>query len=608
MLPCWLKGVFMALKARLSSLGSVAATVARTFSLLWRVARLETLMLAAITMIRGLTPALAAWFTKQVIDGIAAQVDWTSLMSLLTLLIVVIALESFLSPWANLMQTRMNEKVTAQCNLLMMEKANSFPDLTLFEDKARQDQLELLRQYALYRPSMFVNRITWLAQNSIGLVSLLWLLTPLAWWLPFLLLAAFIPQVILAGRLEERVWDVMNWSSFDVRRMKYFSTAPLNVTFAKEIRVFGLGDFFVEQYKAAFGRVLEQRVNVYQREALWTSLAGLLTIASLAFCLVWVVRQGVTGVLSVGSVVLFLQSLTGIQGQLEAGISIYTQMYEDYLYMNSFFKFLDEKATMNIQENAVSPQLEQGITFENVGFQYDPERSVLNDVSFKIGSGEIVALVGENGAGKSTLVKLLLRLYDPTQGKILVDGQDLKGLELSTWRSMISVAFQDFCNYRLTVSENIAVGDVARVSDEFHIQKAATKSGLDSVISTLPEQYQTILGKEFGGTEFSQGQMQKVALARAFMRDDKAKLLILDEPTASLDPKSEHDVYESFTHLAKGKSVLLITHRLASVQMADKIIVLKEGRIVEQGCHQELLAKQGEYAALWRLQAEKYAT
>jgi ATP-binding cassette, subfamily B, bacterial len=303
-----------------------------------------------------------------------------------------------------------------------------------------------------------------------------------------------------------------------------------------------------------------------------------------------------------------LQSLTGIQGQLEAGISIYTQMYEDYLYMNSFFKFLDEKATMNIQENAVSPQLEQGITFENVGFQYDPERSVLNDVSFKIGSGEIVALVGENGAGKSTLVKLLLRLYDPTQGKILVDGQDLKGLELSTWRSMISVAFQDFCNYRLTVSENIAVGDVARVSDEFHIQKAATKSGLDSVISTLPEQYQTILGKEFGGTEFSQGQMQKVALARAFMRDDKAKLLILDEPTASLDPKSEHDVYESFTHLAKGKSVLLITHRLASVQMADKIIVLKEGRIVEQGCHQELLAKQGEYAALWRLQAEKYAT
>jgi ATP-binding cassette, subfamily B, bacterial len=598
----------MALKSRLSSLRSVAATVTRTFSLLWDVARLETLALFAITTIRGLTPALAAWFTKQVIDGITAQRDWQSLVSLLALLIVVIALESFLAPWASLMQARMNEKVTAQCNLLMMEKANSFPDLTLFEDKTRQDQLELLRQSALFRPSLFVNRLTWMTQSVLGLVSLLWLLVPFAWWLPLLLLVAFTPQTILAGRLQKRVWEVMNWSSFDVRRMRYFGIVTLDKTYAKEVRVFGLGDFFVRQYKAAFGRVLGARVNVYQREALWTSLAGLLTIASLAICLVWVVRQGVLGLLSVGSLVLFLQSLTGIQGQLEGVISIYTQMYEDYLYMNSFFSFLDEKPTMKISENAVSPQLQKGIAFENVGFQYDPERSVLEDVSFTIGSGEIVALVGENGAGKSTLVKLLLRLYDPTQGKILVDGHDLKNLELNNWREIVAVAFQDFCSYRLSVSDNIAVGDVERASDETHIKQAAIKSGIDSVISTLPEGYQTALGKEFGGTELSQGQMQKVALARAFMRDDKAKLLILDEPTASLDPKSEHDIYESFTHLARGKSVLLITHRLASVQMADKIIVLKDGRIVEQGNHQELLAKQGEYSSLWRLQAEKYSS
>jgi ATP-binding cassette, subfamily B, bacterial len=184
----------------------------------------------------------------------------------------------------------------------------------------------------------------------------------------------------------------------------------------------------------------------------------------------------------------------------------------------------------------------------------------------------------------------------------------LKDLELNDWREMIAVAFQDFCSYRLTISENIAVGDVTRVADELHIKQAATKSGIDSVVATLPEQYKTVLGKEFGGTELSQGQMQKVALARAFMRDDKAKLLILDEPTASLDPKSEHDIYESFTQLSRGKSVLLITHRLASVQMADRIIVLKEGRIVEQGNHQELLARKGEYSSLWRLQAEKYSS
>jgi ATP-binding cassette, subfamily B, bacterial len=597
----------MALTSRLKSLNTVFTTITKTFSLLWQVAHKETVALSFITILRGLTPALAAWLTKGVIDRITAGSDWQTLIPFLSFLIAAIALESFLAPWASLMQTRMNEKVTAQCNLLMMQKANSFPDLTLFEDKTRQDQLELLRQYALYRPSMFVNRITWLFQSTLGLISLLWLLIPLAWWLPLLLLVAFIPQTLLAGRLQEQIWNIMNWSSFDVRRMKYFGVVTLDKTYAKELRVFGLGDFFVGQYKAAFGRLLETRSKAYQREALWTSLAGLLTVASLAIGLVWITAQGISGLLSVGSVVLFLQSLVAIQGNLEGVIGNYTQMYEDYLYMNSFFNFLDETPNMKLPENAVLPQLQKGITFENVGFQYNLERSVLNGVSFTIRQGEIVALVGENGAGKSTLVKLLLRLYDPTHGKILVDGQDLKDLELSAWRNMVSVAFQDFCSYRLSVSENIAVGDVTRVNDEVHIKQAATKSGIDSVIGTLPEQYQTVLGKEFGGTELSQGQMQKVALARAFMRDDKAKLLILDEPTASLDPKSEHDIYESFTQLSRGKSLLLITHRLASIQMADKIIVLKEGQIVEQGSHKELLARNGDYATLWRLQAEKYA-
>ncbi len=229
----------MTLKMRLSSLVSLSQTITKTFVLLWRVARVETLVLASITLVRGLTPALAAWFTKQVIDAVAAQLEWQSLSVLLTVLIAVIALESFLGPWASLMQTRMTEKVTAQCNLLMMEKANSFPDLALFEDKARQDQLELLRQQALHRPSLFVNRLTWLTQNLIALASLLWLLTPLAWWLPFVLLAAFIPQTVLASRLQERIWDVMNWSSFDVRRMHYFGRITLDKLYAKELRVFG---------------------------------------------------------------------------------------------------------------------------------------------------------------------------------------------------------------------------------------------------------------------------------------------------------------------------------------------------------------------------------
>jgi len=254
----------------------------------------------------------------------------------------------------------------------------------------------------------------------------------------------------------------------------------------------------------------------------------------------------------------------------------------------------------------VPTPIKSGIIFENVTFSYPDGRMALAGVSFTVHSGETVALVGENGAGKTTLVKLLTRFYDPTQGNIWVDGKNLKMLDLQAWRQQITVVFQDFCRYSLTIGENIALGDIEALDDLSQLKRAGQKAGIADKIERLPEGYQTPLGKQFGGTELSGGEWQKLALARAFIRQEDSQILVLDEPTAALDPRSEYEVYCRFSELVRGKTTILVTHRLASVRMADRILVLKAGKLIEEGTHEELFQQGGEYATLWSMQAEQY--
>lgn len=433
------------------------------------------------------------------------------------------------------------------------------------------------------------------------------LLIPLGFWIPFLIVATTLPQAYVSFRYELTIWKNMFEKSPQARRMQYCSSVMLTDTYAKEVQLFRLGSFFISRYVEAFQSLHQTMRHLRMKQALWSSNLAILSTLGNGFAFYWVVQQAFRGEISPGSVLLFVQSLAYLQQNLEQFVSTSTFLYETLLYMQQFFAFLDSQPTMAvcIPGKPMPVPIRSGITFDRVDFSYPGSRSAMVDVSFTLHKGETVALVGENGAGKTTLVKLLTRLYDPTKGSILVDGVDLKELDLDAWRQNIAAVFQDFGRYALTLGENVALGDIEALNHPQRLTTAVQKAGIAQLVERFPQGEQTPLGKQFGGTELSGGEWQKLALARAFVRE-QAQLLILDEPTAALDPRSEYEVYRRFVELAQGKTTLLITHRLASVRMADRILVLKAGHLIEQGTHEELLQSGGEYAALWNMQVQQY--
>ncbi|MHC5823653.1 MAG: ABC transporter ATP-binding protein, partial [Nostoc sp.] len=337
---------------------------------------------------------------------------------------------------------------------------------------------------------------------------------------------------------------------------------------------------------------------------------AVLSASGNAFAFCWIVLEALNGKLTAGNILLFIQSLAYVQQNLSQVINSSSNLQESLLFMEDLFNLLDSIPTMLVSTpgKPVPSPIKSGITFENVDFSYPDGRLAITDVSFTLYPGETVALVGENGAGKTTLIKLLARLYDPTQGNILIDGENLKNLDIEAWRQQIAVVFQDFCRYSLTIGENIALGDTEALDNKLQLIQASQKSGIADKIEQLKEGYDTLLGKQFGGTELSGGEWQKLAIARAFTRQEKSQILVLDEPTAALDPRSEYEIYSRFSELVRDKTAILVTHRLASVRLADRILVLKSGKLIEAGTHYELLQKRGEYATLWSMQAEQYIT
>lgn len=585
----------------------------RSLSFLWTAAPRETIFITIAILLQGIVPAVSVWITKLVIDTIATalaqgkELGYVLIGSLVAGWIGALLLSILLNPWIEAIRGNLTDKLTTQINLLLMRKADTFTDLSRFETSEFYDELQILRNQVSYQPASLLQTLVEGARSLVTVIAMIGLLSPLGLWIPFVVLIAIIPEIVVSFKYETKIWLMLFEKSPQTRRMDYYNKVMLTDTYAKEVRLFKLGSFFIRRYLEEFKSLHQSMRHLRNKQALWSSNLGIMSTLGNGIAFYWIVKEAFRGTTSPGSVLLFVQSLTYLQQNIEELVRNSLEFYENLLYMQQFFNFLDSNPPMLlcIPEKPVPDSICSEITFEKVNFYYPENRSALVDVSFTLYPGETVAIVGENGAGKSTLIKLLTRLYDPTAGRILIDGVDLRELNLDGWRQQIAGVFQDFGRYALTLGENIALGNLEALEHPELVKDAIEKAGILKLVDKFPTRENTLLGKEFDGTELSGGEWQKLALARAFVRK-QAQILILDEPTAALDPRSESEIYSRFVELARGKTTILITHRLGSVLMADRILVMKGGHLVQKGTHQELLQRGGEYATLWNMQTKQY--
>ncbi|RUT07703.1 hypothetical protein DSM106972_019630 [Dulcicalothrix desertica PCC 7102] len=429
----------------------------KSIALLWSALPILTVLLIICQLLQGLAPAVSVWIVKQVVDTISAaltqKVDVSTNMTfLLTGWIAALMLESLLPPWVTVIQGNLNERLMGHINLKLMQKANTFEDLQAFEDTLFYDRLQILRSEANQKPLYLLTGLGYLGKQLATMLTIAGLLSSLGWWIPTLLFAVSLPQAYVSFRLEETAWQVAEGKSQQIRRMEYFSSVLLTDTYAKEVRLFGLGKFIVNRYQRAFTDWHQAQSNIRFRQARWSMLSASISAIANAGIFYWVVQQALQGYLSAGSVLLYIQSLAYFEESI-AEIAYSPILFEALVYMRSLFEFLVRQPTLYINPSPVTVPLNftSGIEFKNVSFNYPDGRLALSNISFTIHSGETIALVGENGAGKTSLIKLLTRLYDPTSGSIFVDNTNLQDLDITEWRQRISVVFQDFGKYSLTI-------------------------------------------------------------------------------------------------------------------------------------------------------------
>ncbi len=585
----------------------------RSFTLVRSAAPVESVLLLAVLLLQGSIPALLIWVTKSVVDLAARAVSvggvgWVEFMPAVGLWVAGLLLESSLSPWAAALQGNLNEKLTARVNLDLMRKADSLPGLTAFESSGFYDELEVLRDQAAYQPVNLLVYVTNGLRELVIIASVLVLLVSVAWWVPLLVVFAAVPHALVQFSLQRNAWETMVWKSPRARLMRYLSSLLLTDTYAKEARLFGFGKWVTRRYERAFADTHGAMRRVRFRQAGWANLLVGVSALANGFAFFWVVARAAAGAIGAGSILLLVQSLLYLQQNLLLLAQDVSMLQETLLYFRKFFAFLSAEPDLpSVVPMRPVPRLEsRGIELEDVSFAYPDGRVALDGVNLRLEAGKVTALVGENGAGKSTVAKLLARFYDPTSGRVLVEGVDLRELDIGSWRKSIGAVMQDFGRYQFTLQENLLLGEGRLEPEVPDTRELLNRSGLAELVERLEGGLDARLGKQFGGTELSGGEWQKVALARALVRREEAGLLILDEPSSALDPRSEHELYEQFSEMAEGVTTLLITHRLGSVRMADVIYVLESGRVVEVGSHKELLHAGGVYAGLWQMQASSY--
>ena len=427
-------------------------------------------------------------------------------------------------------------------------------------------------------------------------------------WLIILLLIAIIPAFLGESYFNDQSYALTRGQTPERRELDYVRYLGASDETAKEVKIFDLSGFIIDRFKQLSGKFYLDNKRLAIKRSLWGTFFAMLGSIGYYAAYVVIIIKTVDGTVTIGMLAFLAGSFRQLRSLLEGILSRFTSVSQGAIYMRDFFEFFDIKPKIKASANPLQfPKvIQQGFVFEDVGFKYhNSERWANRHLSFTLHPGEKLALVGENGAGKTTLVKLLARLYDPTEGRILLEGKDLREYDLTDLRLNVGIIFQDYLRYQMTFAQNIAVGNIGQVDNRPLIEASAKQSLADLLAATLPDKYDQQLGKRFAqGVELSGGEWQKVALARAYMRS--AQLLILDEPTSALDARAEYAVFERFAELTKGKSAVLISHRFSTVRMADRILVLEKGELIEIGSHNELIQKNGRYAELFNLQAMGY--
>ena len=591
-------------------------------AMVWATSPTLTAATVALRLMRALLPVATLYIGKLIIDDVVMLVQlpdkpatlqqWLDsghldrLGLLLGAEFAVAVLADVLGRFVALLDGLLAERVSTSSSVRLMEHAATL-DLEDFEDAEFQDQLERARRQTSGRMTL-MSQLFSQAQDLVTVASFAAGLIVFAPWLIVLLLVALVPAFLGEAHFNARSYSLDFGRTPERRELDYLRQTAASAETAKEVKIFGLNDFLTDRYRRLAASFYDANRRLALRRAGWGGLFTTIGTIGYYFAYAYIAWRTLTGEFSVGDLTFLAGSFRRLRTLLESLLSGFSSVAGQALYLDDLFSFFEVRPEIQSPADPLPfPRpIREGFVFEDVGFIYPgAERWAVRHLSFTLKAGEVVALIGENGAGKTTLVKLLTRLYDPDEGRILLDGRDLHDYRLDELRGSMGVIFQDFVRYNLPAGDNIAVGRIEARGDRERIARAARRSQADEVIARLGHGYDQMIGKRFkNGVELSGGEWQKLAIARAYMRE--AEVLILDEPTAALDARGEFEVFKRFKELSQGKTAVLISHRFSSVRMADRILVLADGRVEAEGTHEQLMAQQGRYAELFELQAAGY--
>ncbi|TDB64124.1 ABC transporter ATP-binding protein [Arundinibacter roseus] len=580
------------------------------FRLVWNTNKSLTLGNILFRLLKSGIPLAMLYIGKEIIDEIIRLLDAGGSQRYLWMMVAaelgLTVFSDILNRLIGLCDSLLGDLVANKTSVDLVHHAARL-DLYQFENPVFYDKLERARRQTTSR-TVLLSQVLSQMQDILSLLLLGAGLIAFSPWLILILVVAVIPSFLGETHFNERSYSLTRSWTPERRELDYLRYIGASAETAKEIKVFGLEKYLTERFKMLSDKYYLENRKIAISRAFWGYLLAALGTFAYYGAYVFVLFQTISGLLTVGTMTFLSGSFQRMHGMLQGIMSRFSSIAESALYLQDLFDFfaIEPTITANAAGLKIPDPIEKGFRFENVSFKYpDSERWAIRNLSFTLNPNEKLALVGENGAGKTTLVKLLARLYLPTEGQILLDGLPLDAYSLADLRANIGIIFQDFIRYEMTVAENIAVGDIDHRLDEELIADSAQKSLASDVVAQLPAGFQQVLGKRFkDGQELSGGQWQKVALARAYMRN--AQLVVLDEPTSALDARAEHEVFQRFSTLIKGKMAVLISHRFSTVRMADRILFLENGTLLEFGSHEELLLLNGKYAELFHLQAQGY--